>query len=89
MGCPAGIAAFRIERFRRQRFAKYKQVQAFEKETVIFRSRKWFSCALVIIVVMNLSGCATISGRETQAKKAGRENKANDPVKSVKDFAGK
>ena len=34
--------------------------QKFNKVVMLFKNRKWLSCALVIIVCLNLSGCATL-----------------------------
>ena len=62
------------------------------KQSVKFIQKSWRAIicgGLLGAALLNMSGCATISGKQARAENAGRENKSNGAVKTVKDFAGK
>ena len=51
--------------------------------------RAVFCAVLLSGVLLALSGCATISGKQARSEKTGRENKSNNSGRNVKDLAGK
>ena len=63
-----------------------------KKAAVKFRPKSWrtiICSGLLGAALLNMSGCAAISGRQIRAANAVRENKTGNQVKTLKDFAGK
>ncbi|HEY8561209.1 MAG TPA: hypothetical protein VIL74_12610 [Pyrinomonadaceae bacterium] len=62
------------------------------KTSVKFIQKTWrtlFCAGLLGAALLNMSGCATVSGRRARAENAARENKSDARGKTVKDLAGK